>query len=605
MLAARYKAADPSWDADVLFKELQHERAVTRVPFFLYDEEDLKIGWREDISKLHQCVQWSRYKHGNDADFLLQLSDHHWRTRNASEADFLVVPVALGAACVSWFSCGYTFSQVKRVMDAVVKHATWRERRHDHIFFGTEPHLLERAATPATAHAGETAPACMSAGSFPHSLRWSASRADDYSLVWFERVWGLRSSTIVLAPYNDDTLPPRLMRRWVRHPHNASAASAVRASNSVLRTSPRMLPAMTAGAAARTRPSPVKQSERRLTQVDPSLSARTPGLSHAPLSGEGASSTQGFNASHVREYDALKRLAQSEAVYLHGVRDIDFFFGGRTSVRGSLVRAELALKLPSLINNSAFISSTQLPDMHHEQHHTTQHATNQQTHHQTQRPTPQPPSASLDTHAAPSPLKPRQQGLAGNASGVALPRCPVDGLGDLALPAWRAVPGAAVAGGAVAGGAVASSRVEVPSVSCALPGSFGPNVLSRARFLLCPRGDTPSSNRLVEAFAFGAIPVLLSDRIYQVGLPFQCFVPWKLLSVQWPEKDYVALARTTQRMHARMEARMRRLLFLFRDDMLWHSTTSRVVSNVLLETARMRKKKSGKHCPCGSHIHVD
>mmetsp|Transcript_38409 Transcript_38409/g.80689 ORF Transcript_38409/g.80689 Transcript_38409/m.80689 type:complete len:174 (+) Transcript_38409:176-697(+) len=111
MLAARYKAADPSWDADVLFKELQHERAVTRVPFFLYDEEDLKIGWREDISKLHQCVQWSRYKHGNDADFLLQLSDHHWRTRNASEADFLVVPVALGAACVSWFSCGYTFSQ--------------------------------------------------------------------------------------------------------------------------------------------------------------------------------------------------------------------------------------------------------------------------------------------------------------------------------------------------------------------------------------------------------------------------------------------------------------------------------------------------------------
>ena len=44
--------------------------------------------------------------------------------------------------------------------------------------------------------------------------------------------------------------------------------------------------------------------------------------------------------------------------------------------------------------------------------------------------------------------------------------------------------------------------------------------LARSDFALMVRGDSPSSRRLYDALAFGAVPVIISDRLWHVALPF-------------------------------------------------------------------------------------
>ena len=57
-------------------------------------------------------------------------------------------------------------------------------------------------------------------------------------------------------------------------------------------------------------------------------------------------------------------------------------------------------------------------------------------------------------------------------------------------------------------------------------GKYSPaELMVKSEFLLAPRGDFPTSRRLYEAMAYGAIPVLMADDIFAVGIPFQCFIP--------------------------------------------------------------------------------
>ena len=120
-------------------------------------------------------------------------------------------------------------------------------------------------------------------------------------------------------------------------------------------------------------------------------------------------------------------------------------------------------------------------------------------------------------------------------------------------------------------------------------------VLSRTRFALCLRGDIPTSPRPYDAMRYGSIPLLVSDHIYGVGLPFQCWVPWRLLALQVTEHDFLtdagkALANVTRSLHPHAEARMRQLIAHFGRDVLWRHPQSRVAENVLLGAARWRNR---------------
>jgi exostosin family protein len=58
------------------------------------------------------------------------------------------------------------------------------------------------------------------------------------------------------------------------------------------------------------------------------------------------------------------------------------------------------------------------------------------------------------------------------------------------------------------------------------------SVMSRSRFVLCPRGRGTSSIRLYEALAHGCVPVIISD-----GWVAPDGSDWESFSIRWPERD--------------------------------------------------------------------
>jgi hypothetical protein len=63
------------------------------------------------------------------------------------------------------------------------------------------------------------------------------------------------------------------------------------------------------------------------------------------------------------------------------------------------------------------------------------------------------------------------------------------------------------------------------------------SVMSRSRFVLCPRGRGTSSIRLYEALARGCVPVIISDGWIAPDGP-----DWESFSIRWPERDAEGLA---------------------------------------------------------------
>lgn len=62
------------------------------------------------------------------------------------------------------------------------------------------------------------------------------------------------------------------------------------------------------------------------------------------------------------------------------------------------------------------------------------------------------------------------------------------------------------------------------------------DVMSRSRFILCPRGRGVSSIRLYEAMAAGRVPVIIADEWVPPAGP-----EWSSFSVRWPEGDVAGL----------------------------------------------------------------
>ena len=111
------------------------------------------------------------------------------------------------------------------------------------------------------------------------------------------------------------------------------------------------------------------------------------------------------------------------------------------------------------------------------------------------------------------------------------------------------------------------------------------------------------TERLYQSVAFGSIPVIVSDRFFQVGAPFQNIVPYLRFAIQLNEAAVhrnVAseLLKVLDRLSARREQRMRELALAAQRDLLWSSPHSRVGENVLLEAARVRRKLSAATLAC-------
>lgn len=122
-------------------------------------------------------------------------------------------------------------------------------------------------------------------------------------------------------------------------------------------------------------------------------------------------------------------------------------------------------------------------------------------------------------------------------------------------------------------------------------------VLPTTRFVLCVRGDIATSPRLYDALHYGSIPVLVSDHMRAVGLPFQCFVPYELMVPSISEADMrrdaaEALRNLSDTISPAIESRMRQLLRHFRKDVLWRVPGSRVAENILLEAERFRLSRT-------------
>jgi hypothetical protein len=116
-------------------------------------------------------------------------------------------------------------------------------------------------------------------------------------------------------------------------------------------------------------------------------------------------------------------------------------------------------------------------------------------------------------------------------------------------------------------------------------------LMARARFNLVLRGDSPSTRRLYDGIAAGALTVFVSDQTWAVGLPFGCLVPWRRMAVTVSERVFATAegaAATLEQLDALAPshlARIQRTANRYRRDLLWNVNGSRVAENVLLTAA--------------------
>jgi len=152
---------------------------------------------------------------------------------------------------------------------------------------------------------------------------------------------------------------------------------------------------------------------------------------------------------------------------------------------------------------------------------------------------------------------------------------------------------------------------DLNHVSCMqCRGRYEPDIQLRAEFTVAPRGDNPTSPRIYEGPAFGAIPVIISDDIYKYAMPFQCLVPYNSFSLQVPEAACntncgIALSNAVNISQAAKD-RKRELLKHFQRDLLWDIPGSRVAENILLDMAQWRVSQGASHlnltCPLGNKL---
>ena len=138
------------------------------------------------------------------------------------------------------------------------------------------------------------------------------------------------------------------------------------------------------------------------------------------------------------------------------------------------------------------------------------------------------------------------------------------------------------------------------------------SLMARARFNLVLRGDSPSSRRIYDGLAAGALSVLVSDQLWSVGLPFACLVPWRRMGFVLAERPFetpqgaAATLAALDALSPQLLGRMQRVANRHRRDVLWNVNGSRVAENVLI-TAALRclpanvAKRAAARAPTVAH----
>ena len=128
---------DVRWNADSVIERIDVVRRSMRVPFYIYDlpgvmrvEEALDLLESNcDAESATQTYDSAEYQ------FLRALAPHPWRTRDASAAQLLVVPLFTGWENRERCPPGVLRpTPAQLVMRAINGTATWQQRRLDHLF---------------------------------------------------------------------------------------------------------------------------------------------------------------------------------------------------------------------------------------------------------------------------------------------------------------------------------------------------------------------------------------------------------------------------------------------------------------------------------------
>ena len=544
------------WTAEAAIEAIEATRVSSPLKFYLYD--DLPLSTHKEtkiftvagqLRHLESCgVPTMKYHYGGDYHFLRQLVDHPWRTRDAKEAALLVIPSTTchqmarghGGQPKFWYCKGLV--PMQQMMDAIGMTETWRTRQRDHVHVNLDWETsCVREPMDHTTNVTKGSP-CTSAMRAFVETAFSTPNVD--LSVWTKL---LRMK------------PPKQASICVQDSKNAmqrrSAIEAMQAAGQHI----------------------------------------AKGMIAAPYVDNGG----GFVPMELARNwaDEHERIFGAAAP----ARDIRYFFGGRTSMRIGPGRRQCGYYLRWwLLHEWA------------RQEHAAVRASHDAEDHE------------LRPHA-PRALNGGQR-LASRwaaAAGHRVLRDEVlilDSDGGYPWSIDREPPAAQYCSvnGTKYTRATGPLNPLFPPHPCMPPcdgfnlstmnagacyGRYNPSeILRRSRYALCMRGDIPTSPRPYDAMRYGAIPILLSDSLPRVGLPFQCLVPWRLLTLQVAERAFLAdadaaLANATSAVPPLAEVRMRKLIAHFSRDVLWRHPQSRVAENVLLTALHQRDGAKGPCCP--------
>ena len=557
---------NPSWRASDLIESVETIRSRQRVPFYLYDAPTLPHSVADELSLLEQSrcrglTMWS-----GEYWFLKQLLRHPWRVGAPAEADILVIPSLVVWSEASAHMRCVRLTPFATIMSAVYKTTSWQERRHDHMW-GSMLWTQGNAAT------GMNAPI----------LRLGVETRYNKPMLYDQYASrpplnGSSGDWLIAAPYVDPDTGSSSPWAVADPVFNGSDGLGVRGTDFFFggRTSTRIGPGRAQmGYYARwwlMRQWAMSPSSFRGTEIVDSDDV-------------GASNTaRSFPAARVCEPLAACR-ESCNAFFKRGAKP---GFSVPACTEACVSRMETCA-VPSC--NPEF-ACRDACGRNQSQKRPLKHAI-----------VPGPASSGpphdrvnrqLAITICEGCLARAQQGSGSWNTSNCLPLCRHDGSG--AIEARSATSKAA-------GRSASAAAVRASPGSACLGRYTAGSFLRRARFSLCLRGDVPSSPRPYEAIRFGAIPVIVSDHLWRIGIPFQCLVPWRLMTISIAESVFATGAAAALRAIAddtlpAAERRMRELIAHFGRDVLWRHPASRVAENALLEAARVVRQRRGMGHGC-------
>ena len=126
--------------------------------------------------------------------------------------------------------------------------------------------------------------------------------------------------------------------------------------------------------------------------------------------------------------------------------------------------------------------------------------------------------------------------------------------------------------------------------NCKIPASMKTDyleLLSNTKLALIISGDTASTSRIYDAIERGAIPIVVSDLLPMVGLPFKYKVPWErlvyFLSVHSDEQSVLRVLEDISVRMGELEEKQRLLKKYGKEVLWWSKGGSNVVDNLVDE----------------------